>query len=221
MIIKSKKGLSLIEILISMIILLTGVLITFGVIAQGLMMIKKGENITIASNLAMAQFEVYKENFHMIPFYPGIADINNSNYYYPDRGDANDPNQTGKFVHHEANTSALPGGDSAYYGAKGDSANFYSRANPNGDITTPPYYDLNQDGFPNDIIEPFKPVNIKNVIFTPVVEVKSWDNGYNINKIKHLVVTVYWKERDAAGMTSHLKHVSFEGFITRTKPDPW
>ncbi|MEQ8223218.1 MAG: hypothetical protein ABRQ37_13000 [Candidatus Eremiobacterota bacterium] len=221
MIIKLKKGLSLIEILISMIILLSGVLVTFGVIAQGLMMIKKGENITIASNLAMAQFEVYKEHFHMIPFYPGIPDTDKNDYYYPDRKNDTDPNQAGKFVHHEADTSDLPGGDDAYYGAKGSSANFYSRANPSGDITVPPYYDLNQDGFPNDIIEPFKPVKIKSVMFTPVVEVKLWNNGFNINKIKHLVVTVYWKERDAMGMKSGLKHVSFEGFITRTKPDPW
>jgi type II secretory pathway pseudopilin PulG len=216
-----KCGLSLIEILIGMMILVSSILMLFSVIAGGLIMVKKGENTSIATNLAMSQFEIYKGNFHMIPFYPGIADPNNSSYYYPDRTDPNDTSQVGKFVNHEADTSDLPGGSTAYYGADGASNNFYQRAAPEGDITTAPYYDLNEDGYPNDIIEPLAPVKIKDITFTPVVEIKQWNNGYNINYIKHLAVTVYWKERNAAGMQTGLKHISFEGFITRTKPDPW
>lgn len=214
-----KRGLSLIEILIAMIILVSSLLMIFSVIAKGLTMIKKGENTSIASNIAMSQFEIYKGNFHMIPFFPGKADPNGS-YYYPDKKLYSDISQIGKFVNHEAHTSDLPGGSTAYYGADGNSADFYQRA-PYGDITTAPYYDLNKDGYPNDIIEPLAPVKIKEVTFTPVVEVKQWNNGFNINNIKHIVVTVYWKERDAEGMQTGLKHISFEGFITRTKPDPW
>ena len=216
----SKRGLSLIEILIAMLILVSSILMVFSVIARGLMMVKKGENTSIASNIAMSQFEIYKGNFHMIPFFPGIPDPNNSSYYYPDKTAYSDINQIGKFVNHEAYTSDFPGGSTAYYGADGTSKNFYQRATA-GDITTAPYYDLNKDSYPNDIIEPLAPVVIKGVTFTPVVEIKPWNNGFNINNIKHLAVTVYWKERDAEGMETGLKHISFEGFITRTKPDPW
>lgn len=214
-----KNGLSLVEILVALIVLATGVIITLGVMARGLMMIKKGENVSIASNLAMAQLEVYKDNFHMIPFFPGIAEPNNPSYFYPDRGECNDLNQTGRFVHHTVDISDLPAG--TYYGSNGASVDFYHRANPKGTITNPPYYDLNQDGFANDIIEPLKPLEIKNVTFIPVVEIKQWNNGFDINEIKHIVVTVYWKERNAEGMNKGIKHISIEGFISRTKADPW
>lgn len=212
---------SLLEILISLGILVSSIVIVFTVMAQGLMVIKKGENYSVAFNIAMAQFEAYRGNFHMIPFYPGKADPVKSNYYYPDRSSSNDTSQEGKFVHHTAGTLILPGGPAAYYGATGASADFYHRATPHGTITTPPYYDLNQDGYPNDILEPLEPQVIKEVTFTPVVEIKSWNNGFDINEIKHMIVTVYWKEKNASGFAPGLKSVTFEGFIGRTKSDPW
>ncbi len=215
------KAMSLLEILLSLGILVSAIIIVFGVMAQGLMVIKKGENYSVALNIAMAQFEAYKGNFHMIPFYPGIADPVKSNYYYPDRKTSNDINQIGKFVHHSAITSDLPGGDTAYMGATGVSADFYHRANPHGTIMSPPYYDLNQDGYPNDILEPLEPQLLKEVTFTPVVEIKAWNNGFNINEIKHMTVKVYWKEKNASGAGTALRFVTFEGFIGRTKSDPW
>ena len=67
------KGLSFIEILISFVILSTAIVIVTGVMSNGLMAVKKGENVSIATNLAQAQFEAYEGNFSMIPFYPGTA----------------------------------------------------------------------------------------------------------------------------------------------------
>jgi prepilin-type N-terminal cleavage/methylation domain-containing protein len=216
---KKKKAFSLIEIMVSLIILSTGIMIFIGVIGRGLMMIKKGENVSIASNFAISQLQVYKENFHKIPFYPGIPDTTNPSYYYPDRNNSDDLNQTGKFVHHNVKISDLP--DGTYFGNIDSSADFYHRSTPEGTITTSPYYDLNKDGFPNDIIEPFPPMVIKNIKFIPVVEIKRWKNGFNINNIKHMIVTVYWKEKNTEGGEIKIKRISIEGFIARTKPDPW
>jgi len=216
---KKEKALSLIEILISLIILATGIMVFIGVIGRGLMLVKKGENVSIASNFAISQLQVYKENFHKIPFYPGIPDGAEPSYYYPDRNNGNDLNQVGKFVNHKVSSSDLPEG--TYFGNNGDSDNFYHRATPEGIITTAPYYDLNRDGFPNDIIEPFPPMIVKNTAFVPVVEIKQWTNGFNINNMKHMIVTVYWKERNQEGGEMKIKRISIEGFIARTKPDPW
>ncbi|OQA18200.1 MAG: hypothetical protein BWY64_01628 [bacterium ADurb.Bin363] len=224
---KKIQGLSLIEILISLIILSTAIMITFGVLGRGLMVIKKGENYTIAYNLAMAQFEIYKENFHMVPFFPGKPDPTEPSYMYPDRSDPRDIDQTGKFINHKVDQKDLPNAGPNNYlggtlnGVKANDYDFYHNAPvPEGNGQTP-YYDLNQDGYPNDILEPLEPQVIKGVKFIPVVEIKPWANNFNINEIKHIAVTIYWKERSAAGMETSIKHVTFEGFIARTRPDPW
>ena len=214
----TSKGLSLLEVLLSLAILAGSILVVAGVMTHGLLGIKKGENYAIASNLAMSQFEVYKDRFHMIPFYPGVA---KGLYMYPDRTQPADSSQIGAFVHHTVSSADLPTG-TTYYGASDHaSADFYHNAPaPYGNDSTP-YYDLNQDNFPNDVIEPLAPQIVEGVTFTPVVEIKSWTNGFNINEIKHLVVTVYWVERNAEGTKSSRKKVEFQGFIARTQPDPW
>jgi len=201
---RKSGGLSLLEILISLAILAGAILIVFGVMAHGLIGIKKGENYAIASNIALAQFEVYKDRFHMIPFHPGKSV---GSYRYPDRENNIDPSQAGSFIHHTANTTVLPVIPGGYKGTD----DFYHDS----------AYDLNQDTFCNDIIEPMAPVRVEHVTFIPVVEIKSWSNGFNINEIKHIIVTVYWEERDAEGVRSSTKKVVFQGFIARTQPDPW
>jgi len=195
------KGLSFIEILISLVILSTAIVIVTGVMSHGLMAVKKGENVSIATNLAQSQFEAYEGNFSMIPFYPGTA---SGSTFYPD------PNsQTGIFVHHsvDPNDFGLPSG--TYHGTGND---FYHRA---------PDYDLNRDGFGNDILEPLEPVTVERTVFIPVVEIKPWSNGFDISEIKHMAVTIYWKERDGEGTLSGLKNVSFEGYIVKDKTNPW
>lgn len=222
---KKLSGLSLLEILIALAILSGSILVVFGIMAQGLIAIKKGENFTIASNIAISQFEVYKDKFHMLPFYPGVARVGLSGdtYMYPDRTTSNDPSQVGKFVHHTVYSAELPAG--TYYGAQGDISEDFYHNGPSGDPYNgngnTPYYDLNQDNFANDVIEPLAPIIIEGVKFIPVVEIKAWNNGFNINEIKHLSVSVIWYERDAEGAESRLRQVEFQGFIARTVPDPW
>ena len=199
------RGLSFIEIMLSLVILSTAIVIVIGVMSHGLMAVKKGENVSIATNLAQAQFEAYEGNFSMIPFYPGTV---SGSTCYPD------PNsETGMFVHHsvDPNDFGLPFG--TYNGSGNDFYHLGPPASPN--------YDLNRDGFGNDILEPLQPVTVERTVFIPVVEIKPWSNGFDINEIKHMVVTIYWKERDGEGTLSGLKNISFEGYIVKDKPNPW
>jgi len=207
---KFKKGLSLVEILISIAILATIVVVLFGVIGYSFTAIRKGKNMEIASNMAIAQLEVYKNNFHMMPFYPGISV---GSYYYPDRANPGDNNQVGKFINHNSDEKNLPSGN--YYGGKHNGIHptdydFYH--------STP--YDLNRDSFMNDIIEPLAPKTIDGTTFIPVLEIKPWTNGFNINNIKQLSVTVYWQE-SLNGITTSQKQVTFNGYIIRTCGDPY
>lgn len=203
---KTIRGLSLLEIMISLVIFAGSILMVFGVMGTGLIAVKKGENTAIATNIAQAQFEAYEGNFHMIPFYDGLS----ATTIYPNETDPDDPIQTGKFVHHEVSAGDIPTEvEMEVYGPADD---FYHN------VTC---YDLNGDTYANDILEPLEPTVVEGIKFTPVVEVMPWANGFDINEIKHVKVYVYWMERDAAGTREDYKNVSFEGYIVRTKPSPW
>jgi len=145
----------------------------------------------------------------MIPFYQGTQDADKT--YYPDS-----TNQTGLFVNHNVQSSdlpAVPAPYSAYYGIGSD---FYHTVALGADN-----YDLNKDGIANDLIEPLAPITVDGIKFIPVVEIRAWTNGFNINEIKHIVVTVYWQEKDVETGPLKFKHITFEGYIVRTELNPW
>ena len=222
------RGLSFIEIMISLAILASSVVVVFGVMGRGLLAVKKGENTAIATNIARAQFEAYEGNFHMIPFYvdagagrPGVTKTGPQagDYYYPDENDPNDPCQFGMFVNSAIDTDNLPPAIRTTVLGLDD---FYNRAPK---TASDPYYDLNQDDYGNDLLEPLNSDIVEGVVFTPVLEILPWTNGYDVNEIKHIKITVYWQERDVIGVNDpnalHFKDVTFEGYIVRTQPNPW
>ena len=193
--IQTNKGLSLPEVLISFFLLTTIILGSLQIIGRGLATIKNIENYSIASNIAEAQLEVYKDRFHKIPFYdtgtPPQIDPN----------DSDDPKQSCIFVNHTVQLADLP--DDIRPVVKGADDFYHDNR-----------YDLNVDTISNDVIEPMKPVVIKEVAFTPVVTVSNIP-GRDINNIKHIIITIYWEEANNSVVTR--KKYILEGYVIRTK----
>jgi len=63
-----------------------------------------------------------------------------------------------------------------------------------------------------------KPVVINDIKFIPLVAVKDIP-GRDINNIKHLIVTVYWKEVNNSVVCQ--KKFTLEGYVIRTKKNIW
>jgi hypothetical protein len=200
---------SFIEILVALLILSTSILALYTVIWRGLMLLKRGESVEIATNIAQGQFEAYEGNFHFIPFYQGTNVKNNT--YYPEETPPYS-NHIGFFVNPKVVTDDVPAGPT-YRGLNG--GNFYH------DVLGSPNYDLNKDLYGNDLLEPMEPTVVEGIKFVPVVEVRAWANGFVMTEIKHLVITVYWKEKDTEAGPLKFKHITFEGYVVRTEPNPW
>jgi hypothetical protein len=196
---KQFRGLSLPEVLIAFALLTTIILGSLQIIARGLATIKNIENYSIASNIAEAQFEVYKDRFHKIPFYDAGSPPQ------IDPNDSDDPKQACIFVNHTVQLADLP--DDIRPVVKGADDFYHDNR-----------YDLNGDIISNDVIEPMKPVVIKEVSFIPVVSVSNIP-GRDINNIKHIIVTVYWKEVNNSSVVQ--KKYVLEGYVIRTKKNIW